>query len=98
MRLVSDARTSNAAASVAMHPAFEGTYEVSTSNARPVVRDTHPADPAGRGRRRVMEQRSAHGRGSVEGRVYWAGGGHDGRRVEGSSIVHTSNARASLDL
>lgn len=43
--------TSNVAASVAMHPAFEGIYEVSTSNARPVVRDTHSVDPTGRGRR-----------------------------------------------
>ncbi|KAF8128160.1 hypothetical protein EV363DRAFT_1340877 [Boletus edulis] len=94
-RLVSDARTSNAAAEVAMHPAYEGTYEVSTSNAQPVVRDTRPADPEGRGRRRVVDQKAL--RGIVSGRVYWVR--EDGsRRVEGVSTVHTSNARASLDL
>ena len=93
-RLVSDARTSNGAASVVMHPAYEGTYEVSTSNSRPAVRDTRPADPLGRGRRRVVSQTTS--RGTVSGRVYWEEG--DGRRAEGVSTVHTSNARASLDL
>jgi len=94
-RLVSDARTSNGAASVVMHPAFEGTYEVTTSNSRPVVRDTRPADPLGRGWRRVVHQTAS--RGTVTGRVYWEGG-HERRGIEGTSIVHTSNARASLDL
>lgn len=94
-RLVSDARTSNAAAEVAMHPAYQGTYEVSTSNAQPAVRDTRPADPEGRGRRRVVNQTGS--RGIVSGRVYWME--EDGRRrVEGVSTVHSSNARASLDL
>jgi hypothetical protein len=94
-RLVSEARTSNGGASVVMHPAYEGSYEVSTSNSRPVVRDTRPEDPLGRGRRRVVNQTMS--RGTVSGRVYWVGA--DGRRsVQGASTVHTSNAPASLDL
>ncbi|KAF8555008.1 hypothetical protein OG21DRAFT_961924 [Imleria badia] len=95
-RLISDAQTSNAGTSVAMHPAYEGTYEVTTSNSRPLVRDTRPDDPSGRGRRRVVNQTTT--RGTVSGRVHWVGG-QDGRRgAEGASTVHTSNARASLDL
>jgi hypothetical protein len=80
-----------------MHPAYEGSYEVSTSNGRPVVRDTRPEDSLGRGRRRVVNQTTS--RGAVSGRVYWVGA--DGRRgvqAQGASTVHTSNAPASLDL
>ncbi|KAG9309784.1 hypothetical protein JVU11DRAFT_10158 [Chiua virens] len=92
VRLRSDARTSNAPASVVMHPAFEGTYEVSTSNSRPVVRDTRPVDPSGAGRRRVVRQ-TVTSRNEMSGVVHWTGG-----ETRGASMVHTSNARASLDV
>lgn len=95
-RLVSDARTSNSPASVVMHPAFEGTFEVSTSNSRPVVRDTRPEDPSGAGRRRVVNQTTS--RSTISGTAYWAG--NEGARRGGESVctVHTSNGRVSLDL
>lgn len=94
-RLLSEVRTSNGPASVVMHPAFEGTYEVSTSNSRPVVVDTHPTDPTGAGRRRVVNQTTS--RSAVSGRAYWVG--RDGMdRGESTCTVHTSNAPASLDL
>ena len=90
-RLVSEVRTSNAPAAV-VAPGFEGTFEVSTSNARAVVRDTRVVDPTGAGRRRVVEQETM-GRGGVSGRARW------GRaRGEGRCVVCTSNAGASLDV
>lgn len=95
-RLISDVRTSNGLASVVMHPAFEGTYEVSTSNGRPVVQDTHPVDPSGAGRRRVVNQ-TTH-RNTISGTAYWAEG--DGVRGGAESVckVASSNAQVSLDL
>ncbi|KAH0839428.1 hypothetical protein J3R83DRAFT_203 [Lanmaoa asiatica] len=94
-RLVSDVRTSNSPASVAMHPAFEGRYEVSTSNSRPIVRDTHPTDPSGAGRRRIVNRTTS--RNTISGMAYW---GNEGARRggESASTVHTSNARVSLDI
>ncbi|KAG8218139.1 hypothetical protein J3R82DRAFT_3676 [Butyriboletus roseoflavus] len=94
--LVSDARSSNGPASVVMHPAFEGAFEVSTSNGHPVVRDTHPADPTRAGRRRVVDQTTS--RNTISGTAYWVGNGGARRGVESVCTVHTSNARVSLDL
>lgn len=95
-RLVSDVRTTNGPVSVVMHPAFEGRYEVSTSNSHPVVRDTHPADPSGAGRRRNVNQTTY--RNTISGTAYWAGSEGPRRGTESISTVHTSNARVSLDL
>ncbi|KIK75786.1 hypothetical protein PAXRUDRAFT_835551 [Paxillus rubicundulus Ve08.2h10] len=42
--LISEAETSNGAVSVKMHPAFEGAFEVTSSNMGPIVKDEQPRD------------------------------------------------------
>lgn len=100
--LVSDVRTSNAAASVGMQPAFEGRYAVSTSNSRAVMmEDARVVDPSGRGRRRVVTQSRTKNGSGVSGEVNWAegaGGGRRRTREENVSTAGSSNARAELEL
>ncbi|KAF9236999.1 hypothetical protein BU15DRAFT_76369 [Melanogaster broomeanus] len=95
-RLSSKAKTSNAQASVKMHPAFEGTFELKTSNASPVVRDVRPSDPSGRGRRRTLNQYK--NKNTISGTVHWVDS--NGRRGEmkSSSTVTTSNAQVDFEL
>ncbi|KAF8838149.1 hypothetical protein BDN67DRAFT_907879 [Paxillus ammoniavirescens] len=94
--LTSEAKTSNSPVSVKMHPAFEGTFTVTSSNIGPVVQDERPNDPSGRGRRRVLSQNKA--RGTISGSVYWVGSDEVRRETKNYSTVHTSNAPAVLKL
>lgn len=94
--LTSDVTTSNSRTSVKMHPAFEGTFDISSSNVGPVLSDNHVQDPSGRGRQRIISQNRNRNR--ISGSVYWAEWDGDRRHVKGTSVVHTSNAQATLEL
>lgn len=87
------ATTTNAAAWVRLNPGYEGTFDVSTSNADAQVHyDNRVADPAGKGRTRNIWRNSdmRHAAGWVE----WETGGH----VKVSVVVLTSNAHNDLIL
>ncbi|KIJ04915.1 hypothetical protein PAXINDRAFT_94132 [Paxillus involutus ATCC 200175] len=94
--LTSEAKTSNSPVSVKMHPAFEGTFGVTSSSIGPVLQDERPNDPSGRGRRRVLSQNKV--RGTISGSVYWAGSDGARRGTKCSSTVRTSNSPAVLKL
>jgi hypothetical protein len=95
-RLTSKAKTSNGRASVKMHPAFEGTFELKTSNASPVLRDVRPSDPSGRGRRRTLNQ--YQNKKTISGSVYWVDWNGRGGELKSSSTVATSNAQVVVEL
>ena len=87
-----DATTSNGLVTIGLPSAFEGTYDLTTSNSNgPIVDVPTREDPWGKGRPRTHEQRR---RGSgVSGRVHW---GHSTDRS--SLTVRTSNAPVTLNL
>ncbi|KZT03914.1 uncharacterized protein LAESUDRAFT_728604 [Laetiporus sulphureus 93-53] len=94
-RLDAIARTSNAHISATVNPAYEGSFEVRTSNAKPAVfYDGRVEDPSGRGRRRYMTE-SQVGK-TMVGEVSW-GRPESGVHV-GSVSLRTSNAPAVLSL
>lgn len=87
-----EATTSNGAASVQLHPSYEGIYEISTSShyeADVTYKDVQ--DPAGLGRKRKFEQKYIR-RGRAAGHVGW------GNDFDGSVVVRTSNAQNVLSL
>ncbi|KAF9224636.1 hypothetical protein BS17DRAFT_780184 [Gyrodon lividus] len=92
--LTSEAKTSNSHAIVKMHPAFEGTFEVSSSNIGPAVQDRRASDPSGRGRQRIVNQNKTGNK--ISGSVYWDGPDGTKGHTRSSCTVRTSNAPATL--
>ncbi|KDQ56481.1 hypothetical protein JAAARDRAFT_36637 [Jaapia argillacea MUCL 33604] len=93
-RLNVDLKTSNAPATVAMHPAYEGTFNLRTSNLRPSIESPDTVeDPSGKGRKRSVYQ-SSYTRGNIEGMVYW----DKLNRDAGDVHVKSSNAPIRLVL
>ncbi|KIJ59790.1 hypothetical protein HYDPIDRAFT_118152 [Hydnomerulius pinastri MD-312] len=95
-RLTSRVTTSNSQASVKMHPAFEGSFEVTSSNIGPALIQNRVSDPSGKGRERFVKQNRSGNR--ISGSVYWAERSGARKDIKGSSSVQTSNSRASLEL
>ena len=92
--LTASARTSNGHVEVTTHETFEGSFDLSTTNARAptlIVRELR--DPAGRGRTRGHVVRST-GRTAVHGNVWWG----EENRERGSVSVSTSNGRVQLTV
>jgi len=88
-----DARTTNAAATVSMNPAFEGAFQLYTTNANlEVPFDAHARDPAGRGRRRKMSM--ARKDKYVDGVVSWGNGGES----KGFASLRSTNGPVTLGL
>jgi hypothetical protein len=88
--LMSEATSSNAASIVKLHSAFEGSFEVSTSNAAATLKELSAEDPSGQGRRRVVTQNREKNR--VRGSAHWS----DSRQPKGRAVVRTSNGRVEL--
>lgn len=88
--LTCEATSSNAAAIVKLHNAFEGSFEVSTSNAPATLKELSAEDPSGQGRRRVVTQKREKNR--ARGSAYWS----DSREPKGRAVVRTSNGRVEL--
>ncbi|KAH7921450.1 hypothetical protein BV22DRAFT_1198201 [Leucogyrophana mollusca] len=90
------ARTSNSHADVQMHAAFEGRFEVDTSNMWPSLQQRQDVeDPAHQGRRRVVDE-VRRTKNHISGKVYW---GNEGVGRNGGFVsVRTSNAMAKLTV
>jgi hypothetical protein len=88
-----EARTSNALATVDLHSAYEGSFNLQSSNASPFISKKHATDPSGQGRRRIVKMFRA--RGLVTGEVHW------GREMQlrGANVeIRTSNSPAHLSV
>jgi hypothetical protein len=92
------AHTSNAPARVRLQPAFEGTFKLRTSIFPPLVSpDIDAEDPAGRGRKRVVNEKTLkHGGGIVYGDAEWVP--QDEEAATGRVEVSTSNSPLHLSL
>ncbi|KAF7428848.1 hypothetical protein PC9H_008080 [Pleurotus ostreatus] len=88
-----DSKTSNGAASVSLHPTFEGRFELVSSLFPPTVEKSTISDPSGRGRERTIQYTSLN-RGVLSGKVQWAGSDKSDGRV----LVKSSNAKVTLKL
>ncbi|KAF8161729.1 hypothetical protein K438DRAFT_1942246 [Mycena galopus ATCC 62051] len=91
--LAVDAKTSNNKASVTLPSTYEGRFSVSTSNAPSAVQrvDTHPQDPAGKGRTRTI-QTEGNAKKGITGFVHW-----DKKNAgRGKATVVSSNGAATL--
>ncbi|KAL4259465.1 hypothetical protein AB1N83_008607 [Pleurotus pulmonarius] len=87
-----DGKTSNAPATVSLHPTYEGRFKLITSLFTPVLEKSSVDDPSGRGRERSIESRSS--RGVLSGRVQWRGSD----KSEGMVQVKSSIAPVVLKL
>ncbi|KAH7911376.1 hypothetical protein BJ138DRAFT_1101101 [Hygrophoropsis aurantiaca] len=87
--------SSNSRVDIRMYQAFEGGFEVSTSNSHASVERLDKEDPSGEERRRVVRLTRNPVRGQVSGNLYWQDGSHRG---SGFVKVSTSNGAATLTL
>jgi len=96
--LTLNAATSNSPANVALHPTFEGDFDISTSNwfKALVVEEQDVQDPSGKERKRNISYKRVDGQHQVVGKVLW---GEDGdNKADGVVKVHTSNSGVVLEL
>jgi len=90
-----EAHSSNGPAMVSLHPAFEGKYAITTSNARGDVQyDLGVEDPSGEGRPRHVDTKYVRG-GQTVGAVWW---GEANNSLRGYAHLTTSNSPATLIL
>ncbi|KDQ26040.1 hypothetical protein PLEOSDRAFT_1046098, partial [Pleurotus ostreatus PC15] len=80
-----DSKTSNAPATVSLHPTYEGRFDLLSSLFTPVLEKSSADDPSGRGRERTIESHSS--RGVLSGRVQWAGSNESEGRVQVKSSI-----------
>jgi hypothetical protein len=93
-----EARTSNAATDVSLHPAYEGSISLRTSNAAPTIEDAKVEDPSGRGRKREINIKRLV-RGALDATVAWGRSqGHENPTEPGVVSVTTSNGRNVVKL
>jgi hypothetical protein len=92
------AHTSNSPARIRLQPAFEGTFKLRTSIFPAIVSpDADVEDPAGHGRKRVVDVKTlGHGSGVVYGDVEWVP--QDEEAPAGRVEVSTSNSPLHLSL
>jgi len=93
--LTLNAATSNSPANVALHPTFEGDFDLSTSNwfKALVVEDKDVQDPSGKDRKRNVSYERVDGQHKVVGKVLWGD-----NKADGVVKVHTSNSGVVLKL
>ena len=92
--LTASARSSNGRVAVTTHEAYEGVFELRTSNARPPdVFSRKVDDPAGLGRKRAYTAYGV-GRAGYHGMVWW----DEDNNERGSVEAVTTNARVQLTL
>ncbi|KAH9485694.1 hypothetical protein JR316_0002605 [Psilocybe cubensis] len=90
-------KTTNGFASVALDPAYEGSYDIATSrylSARVHHKVPVPEDPSGKGRPR--EGHAIGSRNEVRGEIYW--GRYDENRSNGTVFIRTTNSPVLLDV
>lgn len=87
------ASTTNGRAVVSLNPAYEGTFDLATTQYMPkLVRHDEVSDPSGRERQRRVEITSTDRR-SVTGKATWSA-----KAGSGSVHVKTTNALVTLNL
>lgn len=86
------ATTTNSPAAVSLHPSYEGSFELSTTQFLPKLVKHDASDPSGRERKRNVELGSTS-RGSLRGRVSWSD-----NEGPGSVFVKSTNAFITLEL
>jgi len=93
-------KTSNAAVSVSLNPAYEGSFLLHSSNIfKPrIIEDKTVVDPSGRNRKRSLNIKQA-GRKVVSGEVFWDDATEqEVSKAAGSVYLRTSNANIDLNL
>ncbi|KIM36769.1 hypothetical protein M413DRAFT_13744 [Hebeloma cylindrosporum] len=96
-KLILSAKTSNSPLAVSLNPAYEGSFNLRTSSwfkAEANV-DKEVVDPSGKDRKRNVVIKDV-GRGSLSGSVNWEG--EEGREIEGSVDLSTSNFHVRVEL
>jgi hypothetical protein len=89
-------KTSNAGVSVSLNPAYEGSFLLKTSNAKPQINpDKNVVDPSGRNRKRSLDIKEK-GKSAAFGKVFWDDDAIDLKA--GSVVIRTSNANIDLNL
>ncbi|KAI0067598.1 hypothetical protein BV25DRAFT_1794551 [Artomyces pyxidatus] len=89
--------TTNSPVRATLHPAYEGTFVLSTTNFIPIVKqDEGVEDPTGRGRERNVQVKSVRNR-VLNGEVTWIPSEHEGGTA-GSVSLRTTNSPAVLTL
>jgi hypothetical protein len=89
-----DGKTSNGEVAVSLNPAYEGSFVLKTSNAKPQINfDENVADPSGRNRTRSLNIKHQR-RGVALGGVFW----DDAIVSKAGVFLHTSNAQIDLNL
>ena len=93
-------KTSNAGISVSLNPAYEGSFLLKTSHAKPQInQDKTVVDPSGRNRKRSLYFNQEGRSGVVFGEVFWDDATE---RLEKDSkaavVMHTSNGKIDLNL
>ncbi|KAF5381737.1 hypothetical protein D9615_005390 [Tricholomella constricta] len=85
-----DASTSNAPATVMLHPDYEGNYDLKTSIADALIEETDMKDPSGMGRERTVERTSGGHR--ARGSIFWSYNGEPSEegKKRGSVKVRSS--------
>lgn len=86
------ARTTNGPATVSLHPSYEGSFQLSSTQFLPKVVKHDVSDPSGRERQRRVEYGSSS-RTALSGKVSWSA-----KEGPGSVLVGTTNAYLTLDL
>jgi hypothetical protein len=90
-----DAQSTNSPVHAVLHPAYEGTFSMHTTNADAVLDDSHKVDPSGHGRRRRLFIDSASNR-DMHGELEWLPSIND--KQAGSVNISTTNALIKLTI
>ena len=90
-----DAHSSTSLVTIALHAAYEGSFDLHTSLAQASIRErVGVEDPTGEGRKRHVDIKRIV-RGSASGNIYW---GEGERKNEGSVTASTSISPVIIEL
>jgi len=91
-------KTDNKSADVKLHPAFEGVFQLKTSNGQATVaHDVHEPDPAGEGRIREVRLDKSEPT-AIDGSIAWRSPAIMGGPMTGSVQIESSNSSVALIL
>ncbi|KAF5381736.1 hypothetical protein D9615_005391 [Tricholomella constricta] len=91
-----DASTSNAPATVVLHPDYEGTYDLKTSVADALIEETDMKDPSGMGRERTVERTSEGHR--TRGSIFWSYNGEPSEEGKKRGSVRVRSSKLPVKM